>query len=83
MWFVVDRSLYLCIISLQKKTAQKTRSLQQSQTGFEQILHIALDLAPEEEEELKKLRARYNRNCKETIKHSSIIYVCEPQSAPR
>ena len=35
--------------------AQKTRP----QTGFEQRLHIALDLSPEEKEEYNKLLARY------------------------
>ena len=35
--------------------AQKSRP----QTDFEQRLHISLDLSPEEEDDLKKLRAKY------------------------
>lgn len=49
---------HFLIISQQKKAVQKTKSLQ-SQSGFEQLLHISLDLSPEEDEELRKLCARY------------------------
>ena len=53
--FKVCFKLMHFILCKQKKMVQKARS----QTGFEQRLHISLDLSPEEDEELKKLFARY------------------------
>lgn len=77
------RVLYLtevnifCFNSQQKKLVQKTKSLQQSQTGFEQILQISLDLSSEEEDELKKLRARYGSICLKRTKYNGVINTAE------
>lgn len=48
----------------QKKVAQKSRP----QTDFEQRLHISLDLSPEEEDDLKKLRAKHRKEKEELEK---------------
>lgn len=81
--FIADSSEYFCFNFQQKKLVQKTKSLQQSQTGFEQMLQMSLDLSSEEEDEWKKLRARYGSIWLKTTKYNISVTVIREFKKPR